>query len=95
MFYLHALWTVLYVHAILIKYSLVGLAADIYFRYTDFIVNEIAPGGTVVHLTNDKAPKFKPTPKVRVCCCAALPHAHSISVFNCPRALRPFSNPRL
>jgi hypothetical protein len=75
MFYLHALCAVLYVHAILIKYSLVGLASDIYFRYTDFIVNEIAPGGTVVHLTNDRAPKFKPTPKVSLllCCPSTCP----------------------
>ncbi|KAG0648526.1 tRNA pseudouridine(13) synthase [Hyphodiscus hymeniophilus] len=28
-------------------------------RYTDFLVNEIAPNGTVVHLADDKAPKFK------------------------------------
>lgn len=34
-------------------------------RYTDFIVNEIAPDGTVVHLATDKVPKFRPSAKVR------------------------------
>jgi hypothetical protein len=33
-------------------------------RYTDFIVNEIALDGTVIHLTSDRAPKFKPVAKV-------------------------------
>lgn len=32
-------------------------------RYTDFLVNEIAPDGTVVHLTDDKVPKFKDVKK--------------------------------
>ena len=34
-------------------------------RYTDFIVNEVAPDGTVVRLTTDKAPKSRPAAKVR------------------------------
>jgi len=31
------------------------------YRYTDFLVNEIMLNGTVVHLTDDKAPKFQPS----------------------------------
>ena len=33
-------------------------------RYTDFLVNEIAPDGSVVHLTDDEAPIFKAIAKV-------------------------------
>ena len=29
------------------------------YRYTDFMVNEITPGGIVVHLTDDSIPKAK------------------------------------
>jgi len=34
------------------------LEANDISRYTDFLVNEIEVGGNVVHLTNDRAPKF-------------------------------------
>jgi hypothetical protein len=43
----------------------VYLTTDMTTRYTDFIVNEIALDGTVVHLTTDKAPNFRPAAKVR------------------------------
>jgi len=44
--------------------SLVEVVSLLHFltlktRYTDFIVNEIALDGSVIHLTNDKAPNFK------------------------------------
>lgn len=34
----------------------VGFTGTLKQRYTDFLVNEIAPDGTVVHLTDDRAP---------------------------------------
>ncbi|KAE9374717.1 pseudouridine synthase [Stipitochalara longipes BDJ] len=40
-----------------------GFSGTLKQRYTDFLVNEIMPDGTVVHLTNDKAPPaVKPSP---------------------------------
>jgi hypothetical protein len=49
--------------------SLVEVVSLLHFltlktRYTDFIVNEIALDGSVIHLTNDKAPNFKAIVKV-------------------------------
>jgi hypothetical protein len=38
-------------------------------RYTDFLVNEIALDGTVVHLTDDRAPNFKATSRVSFTSC--------------------------
>ncbi|RDL32109.1 uncharacterized protein BP5553_09511 [Venustampulla echinocandica] len=37
-----------------------GFSGTLKMRYTDFLVHEIALDGTVVHLTDDKAPVFKP-----------------------------------
>jgi hypothetical protein len=42
-------------------------------RYTDFIVNEIALDGTVIHLTTDKAPKFRAVANVSPPNCLSLP----------------------
>jgi hypothetical protein len=36
------------------------------YRYTDFLVNEIAPDGSIVHLTDDAAPKFKDVTKASI-----------------------------
>lgn len=40
------------------------LSADCFNRYTDFLVNEVAPDGSVVHLNDDRAPKRDAVPKV-------------------------------
>ncbi|RDW70150.1 hypothetical protein BP5796_08547 [Coleophoma crateriformis] len=40
-----------------------GFSGILKQRYTDFLVNEITPEGTVVHLTDDRAPKFSQLPK--------------------------------
>ncbi|EHK98369.1 putative Multisubstrate pseudouridine synthase 7 [Glarea lozoyensis 74030] len=37
-----------------------GFSGTLKQRYTDFLVHEIAPDGTVVHLTDDKPPPFNP-----------------------------------
>ncbi|KAL3427084.1 tRNA pseudouridine synthase d [Phlyctema vagabunda] len=39
-----------------------GFSGVLKQRYTDFLVNEIEPDGTVVHLTDDKAPKIQAAP---------------------------------
>ena len=66
-------------------------------RYTDFIVNEIAPDGTVVHLTTDQVPRFKPTVKVssprnftyltRLLLCFALSASTFVPLLTCCRTL--------